>query len=261
MDNSIPPPPSSIPQNEQPPITPGSSAPPSATTPLAQPPIVPPSSGVPYPAPLTPSFVSSGAPPYMPNTPNTPNTPRMPVAPSMPPPPPPPPPLVAPGQLMAPPVPVQHIYLQGPVSAQPPSPPPTFHASGKIELNTGNLSNAVSNAVSDLNRAGDAVGARVEATSKWALISVVCLVFTLFTGLTIIPAIIFGHMALREIKREPALKGRGMAIATLVIGYSLVGVAVLGILGTVAYLGLQFLLWYLKTQPSSGLIFPLSISG
>ncbi len=54
-----------------------------------------------------------------------------------------------------------------------------------------------------------------------------------------------------------AARGSGRAGG---IGYSLVGIAFLGILGTIAYLGLQVLLWYLKTQHPSGLMVPLSIS-
>jgi hypothetical protein len=38
-------------------------------------------------------------------------------------------------------------------------------------------------------------------------------------------AVVFGHIALRQIKRDPYSTGRGMAIAGLVLGY--VGVAVL----------------------------------
>ena len=38
-------------------------------------------------------------------------------------------------------------------------------------------------------------------------------------------AVIFGHIAISQTKRDPTLRGRGMAIAGLVLGY--VGIAVL----------------------------------
>lgn len=51
----------------------------------------------------------------------------------------------------------------------------------------------------------------------WALVlgcvSIVC------WGLASIPAIILGHMGLNETKKNPALKGRGMALAGMILGY------------------------------------------
>ena len=47
----------------------------------------------------------------------------------------------------------------------------------------------------------------------------------LFGLLTAIPAVITGHMALNRIKQNPALGGRGMAIAGLVLGYLVIAVA------------------------------------
>lgn len=43
-----------------------------------------------------------------------------------------------------------------------------------------------------------------------------------FTGVTIIPAIILGHLALGKIKREGS-EGRGLAMAGLAISYTLLG--------------------------------------
>lgn len=57
-------------------------------------------------------------------------------------------------------------------------------------------------------------------------------------GLGSILAVIFGHVSLHHIKRDQQLRGRGMAIAGLVLGY--IGVAqivlliVLAIIGAVA---------------------------
>lgn len=60
-------------------------------------------------------------------------------------------------------------------------------------------------------------------TSNLALWSLICGVCSLLCGLlTAIPAIILGHMGLSEIKKNPALKGHGMALSGLIIGYIVV---------------------------------------
>ena len=46
-------------------------------------------------------------------------------------------------------------------------------------------------------------------------------------GLGSILAVIFGHVSLRNVKRDPLLRGKGMAIAGLVLGY--IGVATLAL--------------------------------
>jgi hypothetical protein len=75
-------------------------------------------------------------------------------------------------------------------------------------------------------------------SSQLALWAVICGLGGLLCGITMIPAIILGHLALSEIKRNPALKGRGMAITALIIGYlwllivvACVGISVLIALG------------------------------
>ena len=56
-------------------------------------------------------------------------------------------------------------------------------------------------------------------------------------GLGIIP-VIFGHIALSQIKRNPAQSGKGMAIAGLVLGYALIAViALFVIFGILAAIG------------------------
>jgi len=59
-----------------------------------------------------------------------------------------------------------------------------------------------------------------ERVSSLAIGSLVSGIVTLFVGITFIVAIILGHMGLAEIKRNPGMKGRGMAIAGLILGYS-----------------------------------------
>jgi Domain of unknown function (DUF4190)/GYF domain 2 len=60
----------------------------------------------------------------------------------------------------------------------------------------------------------------VASTSNLAIWSLVCGCLGFFLSLLAsIPAIVLGHMALQEIKRNPAIKGRGMAVAGTILGY------------------------------------------
>jgi len=59
----------------------------------------------------------------------------------------------------------------------------------------------------------------VEKTSNYAIWSLVCGVSAILCSITFLPAIILGHMGLSETKKNPAIKGRGMAIAGLILGY------------------------------------------
>jgi hypothetical protein len=62
-------------------------------------------------------------------------------------------------------------------------------------------------------------------TSQLAIWSLVCGCLSLLCGLfASVPAIILGHMSLSEIRKNPALEGRGMAMAGLIIGYLFVGI-------------------------------------
>lgn len=67
-------------------------------------------------------------------------------------------------------------------------------------------------------------------TNTFAIVSLVASIAGLFTGITFLVGIIFGHLSLSQIKKT-AEGGRGMAIAGLVIGY--VGL-VIGIIVTIA---------------------------
>jgi len=58
-----------------------------------------------------------------------------------------------------------------------------------------------------------------ERTSGMAIAALVCGISSLVVGITFIPAIILGHLSLGEIKRNPGMQGRGMAIAGLIFGY------------------------------------------
>ena len=70
-----------------------------------------------------------------------------------------------------------------------------------------------------------------DRTSGMAIASLVCGIASILCGIfTAIPAIILGHMSLAQIKREPYLKGKGMALAGLILGYVLIVLGVIGIL-------------------------------
>lgn len=60
-------------------------------------------------------------------------------------------------------------------------------------------------------------------TSGLAIASLVC---SLLGPVCCIPAIICGHLALRRLAREPALRGYGLAIAGLIIGYIILGISI-----------------------------------
>jgi hypothetical protein len=61
-------------------------------------------------------------------------------------------------------------------------------------------------------------------TSGLAIASLAC---SLLGPVFCIPAIICGHVALRRIGNEPTLRGRGIAIAGLVIGYFVLGISMI----------------------------------
>ncbi len=75
--------------------------------------------------------------------------------------------------------------------------------------------------------------------SGLAITSLICgiagvvLFWALVPLLASIVAVITGHMALRQMKANPAIGGRGMAVAGLIMGYVMVAVLVIGIVMTV----------------------------
>jgi hypothetical protein len=69
-------------------------------------------------------------------------------------------------------------------------------------------------------------------TSRLAIASLVLSLSALLLGpLGFIPGIICGHLALSSIKADPALKGRGMALAGLIVGYAYIAFLVLAAIG------------------------------
>jgi len=63
-------------------------------------------------------------------------------------------------------------------------------------------------------------GGVILPTSKLAIWALVCGCLSLICGIfASIPAIVLGHMGLSEIKKNPAVQGRGMALAGMILGY------------------------------------------
>jgi len=56
-------------------------------------------------------------------------------------------------------------------------------------------------------------------------LAVASLVFSLVGPVGSIPAVICGHIALRRVEKTPAIKGRGLALAGLIIGYTVFGLS------------------------------------
>lgn len=76
-------------------------------------------------------------------------------------------------------------------------------------------------------------------TSGLAITSLVCgiagivLFWAIVPVLASIAAVITGHMALGQTKRDPAIGGRGLAITGLILGYVMVGIAAFTLISTI----------------------------
>ena len=76
-------------------------------------------------------------------------------------------------------------------------------------------------------------------TSGLAITSLICglagavLFWAFIPVLASIAAVITGHMALGQTKRDPAIGGRGMAIAGLILGYVVIGVGAFTVVSTI----------------------------
>jgi hypothetical protein len=84
------------------------------------------------------------------------------------------------------------------------------------------------------------MNANIKQTSSLAIISLVSglLGWTLVPWLGSLVAIVTGHMARAEIRRNPeTMEGDGMAVAGLVLGWLMVALTVIGILLVVLFFG------------------------
>ena len=61
------------------------------------------------------------------------------------------------------------------------------------------------------------------ASAQTSGLAIASLVFSLIGPLGCIPAIVCGHIALRKIRKEAGVQGRGLALAGLIIGYVVLG--------------------------------------
>ena len=66
-------------------------------------------------------------------------------------------------------------------------------------------------------------------TNGMAVASLCCALASFTTGITWILGIVFGHVALGQIRRDPTQTGRGLAIAGLTVGYAFIALFVLGV--------------------------------
>jgi hypothetical protein len=90
-------------------------------------------------------------------------------------------------------------------------------------------------------------GESAQRTSTLAVVSLVTGLLTWFslplaflvvpTPVCMIAAIVCGHMARSEIRRDAAVSGDGMAIAGLILGWGMVATIVLTILAVVLFFG------------------------
>jgi ribosomal protein S27E len=65
----------------------------------------------------------------------------------------------------------------------------------------------------------ETAGTAAQRTSRLAIASLVCSLSSFVTCIGWLPGIICGHMAKSRIRRNPSLKGNGLATAGLIIGY------------------------------------------
>lgn len=76
-------------------------------------------------------------------------------------------------------------------------------------------------------------------TSGLAITALVCgiagagLIWALIPVLASIAAVITGHMALGQIKRDPGIAGRGLAITGLILGYAVIAISAITVVGTI----------------------------
>lgn len=69
--------------------------------------------------------------------------------------------------------------------------------------------------------------------NQLALIALICSLAGLVTGVSVFAGIICGHIALSQLRQNPQQTGRGLAVASLWVGY---GLLALGIIGIVLYI-------------------------
>ena len=107
-----------------------------------------------------------------------------------------------------------------PPASQVPYPPPPAYAPPPPAAPYVSISNA-------------APMAMPSPTNGFAMASLVFGILALCTGITAIPAVICGHIALAQINQAGGMgQGKGMAIAGLVIGYAFIALFIIAIIAS-----------------------------
>jgi hypothetical protein len=75
-------------------------------------------------------------------------------------------------------------------------------------------------------------------TNSLAVAALICAGLELVVGITFLPAIVLGHIARRQIRRDGS-RGSGLALTALVLGY-------LGLAVTAAIIGAAILTYFVK---------------
>jgi hypothetical protein len=70
-------------------------------------------------------------------------------------------------------------------------------------------------------------------------LAIASLVFSLIGPIGSIPAVICGHIALRKIRKEATVKGYGLALAGLIIGYAVLGLSIVMMFPFFLYWGIK----------------------
>jgi len=73
------------------------------------------------------------------------------------------------------------------------------------------------------------------ATSTLAIAALITGIIGVVCGVSSLAAVVLGHLALSEIKRNPAMKGREMALTGLVFGYVILGLSLIAIIGLIFF--------------------------
>ena len=77
------------------------------------------------------------------------------------------------------------------------------------------------------------------APARTSGLAIASLVFSLIGPIGCIPAIVCGHIALRKIRKEAGVQGRGLALAGLIIGYVVLGFSIVLTIPFLLFLGLR----------------------
>jgi len=122
-------------------------------------------------------------------------------------------------------------------------PPPLVDADanhGRFDFNIGlpekfqfdhNIEHGIGLAKSNMQ----AIGHVATKTNVMAFVALALAIFGFFTGITFIPAIVCGHIALSQFRRDPSIGGEGLAKAALIMSYVVVGICALIIVAVVLF--------------------------